>query len=41
MTIFALDFQLQTHKALQKAVNDIEDVSVGKKDGDLEKYCNE
>ncbi|XP_076242647.1 rifampicin phosphotransferase-like isoform X2 [Calliopsis andreniformis] len=41
VTIFALDLQLHSHKKLQKAINDIEDVSVGKKDGDLEKYCDE
>ncbi|KAF3424053.1 hypothetical protein E2986_02164 [Frieseomelitta varia] len=41
VTVFALELQLRTHKELQKVINDIENVSVGKKDGDLQKYCNE
>ena len=41
VTVFAFELQLHTHKALQKMINDIEDVSVGKKDGDLQKYCEE
>ena len=41
MTVFALELQLRTHKELQKVIDDIENVSVGKKDGDLQKYCDE
>lgn len=41
VTVFAFELQLHTHKALQKMINDIEDVSVGKKDGDLQEYCEE
>ncbi|KAK1124993.1 hypothetical protein K0M31_006330 [Melipona bicolor] len=41
VTVFALELQLCTHKELQKVINDIEGVSVGKKDGDLQKYCDE
>ncbi|KOC62505.1 Cleft lip and palate transmembrane protein 1-like protein [Habropoda laboriosa] len=41
VTVFALELQLHMHKELQKIINDIEDVSVGKKDGDLQNYCEE
>ncbi|CAK9798813.1 Probable phosphoenolpyruvate synthase [Anthophora quadrimaculata] len=41
VTVFALELQLHTHKELQKIINDIEDVSVGKKDGDLRNYCEQ
>ncbi|XP_012151249.2 rifampicin phosphotransferase isoform X1 [Megachile rotundata] len=41
VTIFALELQLHAHKELQKIIRDIEDVSVGIKDGDLQRYCNE
>ncbi|XP_076222642.1 rifampicin phosphotransferase-like isoform X2 [Nomia melanderi] len=40
ITVFALELQLHTHKKLQKVIEDIEHVSVGKKDGDLQEYCN-
>lgn len=41
VTVFALELQLHRHKELQEIINDIENVSVGKKDGDLQKYCDE
>ncbi|CAL7941056.1 unnamed protein product [Xylocopa violacea] len=41
VTVFALELQLHTYKELQNAINDIENVCVGKKEGDLQKYCDE
>ncbi|XP_076758037.1 rifampicin phosphotransferase-like [Xylocopa sonorina] len=41
VTVFALELQLHTYKELQSAINDVENVCVGKKDGDLQKYCDE
>ncbi|XP_043593465.1 putative phosphoenolpyruvate synthase [Bombus pyrosoma] len=41
VTVFALELQLHRHKKLQEMINDIENVSVGKKDGNLQKYCDE
>nr|XP_034193199.1 uncharacterized protein LOC117610209 isoform X3 [Osmia lignaria]XP_034193200.1 uncharacterized protein LOC117610209 isoform X3 [Osmia lignaria] len=41
ITVFALELQLNTYKELQEIISDIEDVSVGRKDGDLQKHCDE
>lgn len=41
VTVFAFELQLHAHKELQKIINDIENVSIGKKDGDLQQYCDE
>ncbi|XP_076168383.1 rifampicin phosphotransferase-like isoform X2 [Ptiloglossa arizonensis] len=40
VTVFALELQLHTHKELQKVIDDIQKVSVGKKEADLKKYCD-
>ncbi|KZC06953.1 putative phosphoenolpyruvate synthase [Dufourea novaeangliae] len=39
VTVFALELQLHTHTELQNVIKDIERVSVGKKEGDLQQYC--
>lgn len=41
VTVFALELQLQTHKELQKVIDDVENICAGRKDGDLRRYCNE
>ncbi|XP_076291164.1 rifampicin phosphotransferase-like isoform X2 [Lasioglossum baleicum] len=40
ITVFGLELQLRAHKSLQKAIEDIEHVSVGRKDGDLQECCD-
>lgn len=39
VTKFALEWQLQHHKQIQEMITDIEDISRGKKDGNLQNYC--
>ncbi|OAD52987.1 putative phosphoenolpyruvate synthase [Eufriesea mexicana] len=41
VTVFAFELQLQTHKELQKVIDNVENICAGRKDGDLQKYCNE
>ncbi|XP_053982218.1 putative phosphoenolpyruvate synthase isoform X1 [Hylaeus volcanicus] len=40
ITVLAFELQLHTHKELQKVIDDIQAVSVGKKEGDLKEYCD-
>ncbi|XP_043262878.1 uncharacterized protein LOC122403425 isoform X1 [Colletes gigas] len=40
VTVFALKMQLHEHNELQKVIDDIQNVCVGKKEGDLEKCCD-
>ncbi|XP_078047506.1 rifampicin phosphotransferase-like isoform X2 [Augochlora pura] len=40
ITVFGLELQLHANKELQKVIDDIEHVNVGKKAGDLQKYCD-
>ncbi|XP_017878509.1 uncharacterized protein LOC108624053 isoform X2 [Ceratina calcarata] len=41
VTTFALELQLRAHEKLKRIIDDIESVSVGKKDGDFEKHCED